>query len=218
MKKIMSMVFAFLGISSLGKDASGKDTLTEEQKKKLEDRFGKDFTDKFSAALTKGDSEDSEETTAELISAITANNGAQVTNLSKQLSDALAQIKTLQDNIQTLSDKPETDPAPEGVRDLPRKAGVPSIMRVNMSLKHYSAVSDYLKYGHVTPGAASTIDVADLRTEFGTYLNTQRNLEMLNQLFVGFETSQYMTPKLAITEYRATQALITSVVQQFTPK
>lgn len=224
MKKMMSIVLAFLGVKTFSKDEQGKSLLSEEQRKKLQGQFGDAFTTKFEAALAE--EEGTEETsTAELVNAIVANNGDQVAQLSNTIASLQnevtgknEQIASLQNTVTTLSSEPEGDPKAEGNLGLPRKAGVATIMKVNMSKPHYAAVAAFLMAGVVSGAAASTIDVGDLKTEFGTFLNAQRNLDIVNQVFTGFDTSKYMTTKLATTEYRATQALITSVVQQFTPK
>src|SRR5690606_9513707 len=120
--------------------------------------------------------------------------------------------------VEQLAQEGEPDLVPEMDKALPRKAGVDPVLRVDMRKPHYAKVGEFLKTG-VNSAAynATTIDVADLREEFGTYLNNQRNLDLVRQIMVEFTTAKYMTTVLATTEWRAVQGLITSVVQQFSP-
>src|SRR5690606_31307655 len=121
--------------------------------------------------------------------------------------------------IDKLANEGEPDLVPEMDKALPRKVGVDPVLRIDMRKPHYAKVGEFLKMG-VNSAAynATTIDVSDLKEEFGTYLNNQRNLDIVRQLMVEFKTAKYMTTELAVTEWRATQGLITSVVQQFTPR
>jgi len=67
--------------------------------------------------------------------------------------------------------------------------------------------------------SANTINVDEVANEFGTYLSQMNiRLDILQKLVQKTESQQYMTTKMAITEWRATSALITSVVQQWFPE
>lgn len=70
------------------------------------------------------------------------------------------------------------------------------------------------------PGmAGNTINVDEVYDEFGTYLSQANiRLDILQKLTQKTESQQYMTTKQAITEWRASSASITSVVQQFIAK
>lgn len=70
------------------------------------------------------------------------------------------------------------------------------------------------------PGmTGNTVNVDEMYSEFGTYLSQANiRLDILQKLSQKTESQQYMTTKMAITEWRAATALITSVVQQFVAK
>ena len=65
---------------------------------------------------------------------------------------------------------------------------------------------------------AQTIDVTELTSELGTYLSQGNNLELLSELYHAFTTSKHLNWKRAVTEYKAVQSHITSVVQRFKPE
>jgi len=225
MKKMAAIILSFLGIPEFTKK-DGIPSLTKEQQSKVEATFGKEFADKFSDYLAKGDSEDEDSETqavAELISALTAAQQSSATALESKFQakiDTLVTTNTaLQHQIAALADADEEDPIPEMSADIPRQADKPVIMRVDMRMPHYNAIGHFLKSGHMREVEATTIDVADLATEFGTYLSQGRNnLDEVRALFQGFTSADMFTSKMAVTEWRAFQSLITSISQQFTPK
>jgi hypothetical protein len=68
-------------------------------------------------------------------------------------------------------------------------------------------------------GAADTIDVSEINTEFGAYLSNQATrMKIFKDLLKPTESRQYMTKVLAITEWRDAKAQISSVVQGFIAK
>lgn len=223
-QKLMTIFMTTLGIQAFSKDADGKSVLTEEQRTKLEGLFGKDAVEKFSTQLANHKPEGNAEDDAEdLMSAIRAHNAntvaTELQTLQQQLAQANKDKETLQATVARLSDEPEQTPKPEGNERIPRKAGVPKVMNVNMSLPHYQLAADYLRNGVMTGASTATIDVIDIKNEFGTFLSqNQQNLEIVRQLFQDFTSAKYFRTVPATTEYRALQALINSVVQQFSPK
>lgn len=217
-KKMQAIVLGLLGITAFSKDESGNLTLTEEERGKIADVLGQQFVDKFAAAM-KEEAVDPQP----LIDAIASHNAAvnqeQVTQFQSRISALEAERTTLQNAVAALSSSPEEDPTPAVNSGLPRREGVASVMRVDMTRPHYAAVNHFMRTGSMVAAEAATIDVADLYAEFGTYLSqNNNNLEQMNALFNGFTSAQYFTSTLAITEWRAVQALITSVSQQFTNK
>lgn len=220
MKKMFSIVLAFLGIKEFGK-IDGKTALTEEQSTKLKSAFGGEFTKKFGDYLAKGDEESEGDNSgvAELIQGITGQMHVQATAFQAKLDKVIEENGGLRATIEKLAQLDEPEAIPEMDKTIHRKADVPTVLRVDMRKNHYAKVGEFLKMG-VNSAAynATTIDVLDLREEFGTYLSQQRNLDIVRQILVGFSSAKYMTTVLATTEWRATEALITSVVQQFTPE
>lgn len=219
MKKWMSVFLAFLGIKEFEKK-DGKPSLTEQQRKDLSATFGEEVTKNFEDYLAKGEAEESEDgdIVATLIQGITAQQKRQADAFQAKLDSVIKENGGLRAVVEQLAKEGEPDLVPEMDKTIPRKADVPAVMRVDMRKGHYAKVGEFLKTG-VNSAAynATTIDVADLREEFGTYLNNQRNLDLVRQIMVEFTTAKYMTTVLATTEWRAVQGLITSVVQQFSP-
>lgn len=220
----MTIFMTALKIQSFSKDESGKSVLTEDQRTKLEGLFGKEAVTKFETKLADYKEASTDDDAEDLVSAIREHNATtvatQLTELQQQLAQANSDKEALQNTVAQLSDEPETTPKPEGTGNkIPRKAGVPKVMNVNMSLPHYQAAADFLRNGVFTGAATATIDVIDIKNEFGTFLSqNQSNLEIIRQLFQDFTSARYFRTVPATTEYRAMQALINSVVQQFSPK
>jgi len=234
-KMLMQVVLKSLGITQFNKDSSGNYALFEDEKKKLAGIFGQAFTDKFAEALSKEEVEAATTTAPgaaapgtttpgaeELVDALRAHHASVVEtgmrDLRAQLAQALKDKETLQATVATLSEAPEFTPTAEGI-SFKGKDGKKIVMKVDKTHAHYQGVEQFLSTGHFSHIEAATIDVGQLKTEFGKYLSQNgNNLDIINQIFLGFTSSKYFTPKVATTEYRAVQALITSVSQQFSAK
>lgn len=240
MSRLMQLTAIFLttlGIKAFSKNEQGVPTLTDEQTEKLVSLFGKEAVEKFKAALPKikvEASNESEEAASEdddsgIFEAVKNHLSGQaqkdLEETKKQLEDANkkaekaeAEKKKLQEAVAKLSDEAETDPKPTGMKVIKGKEGVANVLKVNMGAEHYQAAANYLQTGMMATSNA-TIDVTEVKREFGTYLNSNgTNLEIIKQIFNGFTSAKYFKTVPATTEYRALQALINSVVQQFTPK
>lgn len=214
-KKMLAVVLSTLGVQQFEKDAEGKDVLSEEQSDKIKGIFGEAFLSTLKKNLS---AEESVAQDAEILTTLKehfdANTDSITADLKTQITALENKNKTLQDTITTLAGQPEEAPKPQAAI-----AGVGSgnTFRVNMSAPYNVAAVAALQSGQLS-AAGSTIDVDPLRTEFGTYLSQGNSMEILRQIYNGFDTGQHMTPKIAITEWRATRAIITSIVQQFSPK
>src|SRR5690606_31181344 len=131
---------------------------------------------------------------------------------------AQATIAQQKKTISTLMDSPEDAPEPDS-NDFEGRSDVPKVMNVSRKISHYAAAFGYLLTGVMPTSQASTMDVSDLRREFGTYLSqNQNNLTIHRQIFSGFPSASEFRSVPAVTEYRAAQAQINSVVQKFKPK
>ena len=130
-------------------------------------------------------------------------------------------LKLAKDNA-ILSEQDEVLPKGQVTEFFPARAKKEKgahIMQVNMGAEHYAAIQKAAASGYPTMSSNANIDVADLRKEFGTYLSQQgNNLDLYVDIMADFTTGKEMTPVMAITEYKAVQALTTSVLQQFTPQ
>src|SRR5690349_3584152 len=140
-KKLMTVFMTTLGIQAFSKDESGKSVLTEDKRNKLEGLFGKAAVTKFETQLADKKKKSSEDDADDLVAAIRAHNATtvatQLTELQQQLAQANKDKQTLQATVAQLSDEPEETPKPEGSVNTNRKAGVASVMKVNMSNSVY---------------------------------------------------------------------------------
>lgn len=226
---IKSVVLKSLGLDKFNKNAQGNLDLSDEHKKTLSGVFGQAFTDKFAEALGKETAEAEEEasagaSTAEadglgLMDALRAHHSTVVTaglkDLQTQLAAANKDKATLQETVAKLSANSEDD-----ITALFPGAGIPHAkkgFKVDTSHQAYAGVNEFLATGSASHVSAATIEVGELKTEFGKYLTQNGNgLQILKKLFTEFSSSKFFTVVRAVTEWRAVRALITSVSMQFT--
>lgn len=223
-KVVKAVVLKILGKAGFKKDAEGKFSLSDEEKQKLAGLWGEEFPELFEQSLSQEEGE-GEHSAEEMIAALKAHSakmvGASVTALQAELNSVKNKNKTLEQLVETMSGASEEVPAAvvPGTGAVPTGRRAKKAFKVNANNPLYKAALDYIDTGNPNVYAGTTIDVTDLRSEFGTYLSQNgNNLEIKKKLFTGFTSSKYFTWVRAITEYRAIRALITSVVQQFTPK
>lgn len=157
--------------------------------------------------------------------------------LEQKLQELTATTATLKETVDVLSQMPGADDGEiiKGDEKTMGKVKDPwSLVKPNMKHFHTRMGHDFVKgksalalqaadagFGNsAIPGASGdTINTDELYSEFGTYLsNLNIRLDILQTLTQKTESQMYMTTKLAITEWRATKALITNVVQQFVAK
>lgn len=213
-EKIKSIVKNLLGIEKF-ESKDGKVVFTEDQQNKIAEQFGEDFIEKFTATLEKEladtTAKDQAESLQATIDSIKAENAKKMQEMELKLSD---QAK----KIEILSKQAEDDiPFPEV-----NENGGKMPFKINPKHAHNKWAQAMMTGGIAAEvmAAGDTIDVDDLKTEFGTYLSQHGDgqKEVIRKLTQPTESMKYMTTKVAITEWRATDALITSVVQQFSAK
>lgn len=221
--KVMSVVLAFLGISAFAKDKNGKSVLLSVQEEQLKQKYGEKFVELF-----KKDLAEFEKDGAAAESAVTGEVQAQLEDERESNVRLMERIKALQESekqmkalleerdktIERLSKEPAAD-AGEQVTDDNDK-GMAKKFKPDMSLAHNQWIDAAFK------GAAysgnTTIDTTELQKEFGKYVSSER-LQILKDLVGTTESIRYMSTIVTDkTEVRATQAAITSVLQQFVPK
>lgn len=212
-KKILAVVLSTLGVDSIEKNAEGKSVLTADQETTLKEQFGDKFAEKFKAELAAEDAKGTSMSTAD---AENKENVKQLETLKKQLDAALADNKKKNATIALLEKEPENDNAEQV--DMNAGAGKVVAFKPNMAFTHNKVVADYFRTGTMQYSGNDTIDTAELQTEFGKYISGQK-LDVFRQLNLGLTITDFMTTILTDkTEWRATEAIQTSVLQQFTPK
>jgi len=221
--KIKLTVLSILGLAAFNmKD--GKVHFSDEEQAKLKDQFGDDFIQKFSATLEKELSDTSAQDQAasmeKLMESMKAENARQIEANKVAMQQELAAKLTAQASeydakIAKLSGKAEEDQTKKEIPEGGNKVG----FKINAKHRHNSYVKAMMGGGLEADVmmAGDTIDVDDLKSEFGTFLS-QQDKPILKALTQKTETMMHMTTKVAITEWRASRALIDSVVQQFSSK
>ena len=213
--QIKAIFLKAIGLSAM----PDNNQLTEEQETTLKGTYGEPALAKFKEGLA---SENPEAAAPQIHDAVKefltpgATEAAQ--KVAADLKTALAKIAKQEELIATLMDTPEDLPAAEGIQDQSKPKGSKSF-NIAATASHYVAALALMGAATMQPAAGATMDVSQVRTEFGTYLSqNNNNLEIIKQLFGGFTSSQYFKSVPAVTEFRSIQAQINSVVQQFTNK
>ena len=206
------MVLGFLGIEAFAK-ADGKSKLSEEQKQQLAKEFGEQFVTKFEADLAKYEAT-GDDPLRDRLAASLKNLESVVETQRQTLESMKAENATLKGQVEKLADTPEPEPAAEFVTVDGKKQ---LKFKVNRSLAHNKIASDFIAGDHRVLAAGETIDVDSVIQEFGDLIDYVK-LDMIRDIFQGFETAKYLTWKREIHSYKATRSLITSVIQQFVPK
>lgn len=203
----------------------GKPGLSEDQRKEMLALFDEGLVSKFEAYLTGEESAQAAATDigADVVIGLADRHKKEVSAIQAKLDASEAAKLKLQGVVSRLSAEDEADPKVIPLNaDVPKgKEGVARITGIKVNLAHYAEVNHFIATGRMRDVelAAQTIDVANLKEEFGTYLTqNQNNLEEVKALFSGFSSAQYFTSAMGTTEWRATQSLITSVSQQFKNK
>ena len=214
-EKIKAIALGILGITAFA-TKDNKVVFSEEQRQQLAEQFGDDFVDKFKATLEKEladtTAQDQAESLQKTLDAIQAESAKKLHAFEKQMN---ARLEEANQKIAKLSTHPEPDPEPETKPTGETK----TMFKINPKAKHNVMAGMLLsgKMGADIMAAGDTIDVDDLKSEFDTFIS-QTDKPVLQKLTQKTESMKFMTTKVAITEWRASQAYITSVVQQFSHK
>ena len=206
------MVLGFLGIEAFAK-AEGKSKLSEEQKTQLSAEYGQQFVAKFEADLAKYEAT-GEDPLRDRLAASLKNLEGTVAEQKKALETVQAENVKLKGQVEKLAIVPEPEPAAEVIKvDGKRKFK----FNIDKSLQHNKIAMEVQSGDHRALAAGETINVDSVISEFGSLIDYVK-LDMIRDIFQGFTTSQYLNWKREIHSYKATKALITSVIQQFVPK
>lgn len=211
-KHALSMVLGFLGIEAFAK-ADGKSKLSDEQKQQLSKEFGEQFVAKFEADLAKYEAT-GDDPLRDRLAASLKNLETTVETQRQMLESIQAENVKLKGQVEKLADTPEPEPAAEYVTVDGKKQ---LKFKINRNLAHNKIASEFLAGDARVLAAGETIDVDSVIQEFGDLIDYVK-LDMIRDIFQGFETAKYLTWKREIHSYKATRSLITSVIQQFVPK
>lgn len=216
--KLVAAVLQFLGITAFSKDKDGKSVLLSGERKKLEEKWGKDFVTEvmnFVAQIEATTGKAAEEVVGDEIREQLRSEREKYAKEMAELREQLKKAKEAIDAQKQAMEKMAKEPSEEEGQRMPG-ATVHKAFRPDMSLIHNQAL-DAMYKGAAYSGN-ETIDTNQLRTEFGKYVNNDR-LEIMKRLTGKTESTAFMTTIMTDkTEVRALQAAVDSVLQQFVPK
>lgn len=207
-----NFVLGLLGIEAFAKK-DGKSFLTDEQKAQLTEDYGEEFVAKFQADLAKYEATGDDPLRDRLAQSLKNLEGT-VAEQKKTLESMKAENASLKGQVEKLANVTEPEPAAEVVTVSGKKQVK---LKANRSLAHNVIALQVQEGDHRALAAGETIDVDSVITEFGTMIDYVK-MDMIRDIFQGFETAQYLTWKREIHSHKANQALITSVIQQFVPE
>lgn len=209
--KWKAVINAALGVVGLEKFElkDGKINLSDEQKAKVEE-LGPGLTQAIENHLKTETPNAEDEIPTETFDAIVAAKTKEIVDgLKAQVSEKDKTINAQKKIIETLAKEPEDDVTPKGGPE----AQAPKF-KPNMSLYH-NRVWQAQQNGYDVPIAADSIDISDLKTEFGPYIKGEKR-NLIKKLTQKTETEQFMTSVLTDDSvWRAGHASISSVIQQF---
>lgn len=211
-EKILALVLSvFPKVASLPKNAEGKSILTAEMKTTLQEKFGEKFVEQFEKDLAEAEKSDLNVTTSPT-----------VVKLQQDLADMKSKFEAAQAENLTLK---ETNGKLEKVAEVDNsetiemnKTGKKVAFKPNMAYMHNRVIEEYFNQGTMQYSGDDTIKTSELQDEFGKYVSGQK-LDVFKSLNLGLTITDYMTTVVTDkSEWRAAHAIITSVLQQFTPK
>ncbi len=216
-KQILAVVLSMFTMSKLPVNKEGKSFLTDDMKAKLKEEYGDKFVAKFEAELAEAEKDGSVDTESDEMVAMRTQLDKLKTDLSAALNDKQKSDKEaeeLKKKVEFLSK--EEEPGKPTV--IPMGMGAKQAFKPNMNYIHNKYVDAYFR-GDVGAmySTDTTIDTAELQTEFGKYVQTEK-VDIIRKLTMDLTDTKYMTTIVTDKmEWRASQADIDSVLQQFTP-
>lgn len=221
-EKVLASVMGFFGISAFAKDEDGKSKMTDDQRRKLTEKWGEKFVAEFEKDLLEyekngksADGANVQEAQKQL-----EKEKSQLEKEIKEVKDKVTKLESEKKNFEKKIQKLEKDCTPDSGEEIEiGEKESKTKFKPDMSLAHNKYLDSIFSE---RPGAAysgdSTIDTSELKAEFGKYINSEK-LEIFKSLLGHTESTNYMSTVVTDkTEIRAQKAHITSVLQQFVPK
>ena len=210
----ISKIFArTVGVENLSRDAEGHEVLSADQRKILEQKFGPEALQHYDAyaASDANDDAQQEQLLLNFLDAIGRSGGDDKDKLRQELAKAeekiasmSAQMTILQQEKEKLAKAREDKPAATEV--FGRSEG--RTFTIDAKASHNRLALEALATGQLPTFSAATIDVDDLKKELGTYSSQGNSLELMQDIYRGFTSAKFMTPKRAIETYKAVRSTI----------
>lgn len=218
-KQILAVVLSKFGMSQLPVNTEGKAFLTDDMKAKLTEDYGDKFVSKFETQLAEAVKNGVEiDAQSEDMIALKSQLDKMKTDLTAALSEkekTVAQKAELAKKVELLSKTEETDKP----KEIPvGNMGAQRNFKPNMGFAHNKYVDAYFRGDTgAMYSTDTTIDTAELQSEFGKYVQTEK-VDIIRALTNELSVTKFMTTIVTDKiEWRAAQADIDSVLQQFTP-
>lgn len=193
----------------------GKVQLTDEERDAVKKTFGEAFLTKLENTVF-----DATASTAEVTDLFEAAVAAKTSGLQTELAELRQRNQQLQETVNILAEEPEPKPQAKQV-PAQKKA---QTFKINTTAAHNAAAiaalassNPYLMVRDLSDG---TIDINDLKSELTMSIPIGTKLDLLNsRIYGGYNDAKYFR-KIESNgkDYKAASALISEVVQQFTPK
>lgn len=207
---VLAVVLTTLGVKALSKNSEGKSVLSAEEKATLTETYGEKFLEKFEAELAKHEANGTEPQTEE-VETLRQN----YATLKADYDAAIEARDQLQQTVNTLS----FDAEPDAAEQIPvKKAGKRVAFKPDAKMMHNRVIENFFNGDRsMMYSTEETVNTAELQTEFGRYVSHEK-IEILRRLTTELTCTNYMTTVVTdLLEWRASQAIISSVLQQFTP-
>jgi hypothetical protein len=207
---VTSVVLSVLGIKSFAKDAKGKSVVSDAEKATLTEKFGAKFVENYVAELALHEADATALDPNELSEA-----QAQLEDMKVKLDAALADKDALQQTIDALS----FDAEPDSAERIPvSKAGKKVAFKPDPKMMHNRVIENFFHGDRsMSYSTDETVNTNELQSEFGRYVSHEK-IEILRRLTTDLTCTNYMTTVVTdLLEWKASQAIISSVLQQFTP-
>lgn len=222
--KFMSRVNTYINRSADSQSVE----FSAEERQKLELQFGADAVNNLIEASNRfsaGEEDEGNKLVELFMEDVAAFGTEKVNALQEELAAErikgeayAANLKKVTDKVNILEKKAEGDP-PVEKREINGTTKMPDTWKVKSHHSHIQALEDYRKTNHY---AGDTVDIDDVQAEFGN-LSDLGKIPVIDEVLRTFMTSSLLTWKFSDKDtYKATQGIISEIIQpfsaDFTPK
>ena len=192
----------------------GKVQLSDEEREIVKKTFGEKFLTKLENTIF-----DETASNEEVNSLFNAAVEAKTASLQEELAEEKAKNKQLQESVNVLIGEPESKPKAETVRGSEKTPA----FKINTAAAHNAAAIAVLAadnpYTAINNLAAETIDINEVKAELTMAIPLGTKLDLLDtRIYGGYNDAKHFRQiESNGKDYKAISALISEVVQQFTP-
>lgn len=212
LQTISRAILKTVGAADFAKDENGKPFLTAEQRATAVEKFGEGAVAAFEKTIAATGDDGAKG--VNFLSALREAHEVDLQELNDQLAEAIESRRRAEAERDRLARLPESHPAPT-------TGGTTAEVtpyKIDMTAQHNVQVAAMLAAGKIFGASDNpTIDVSELNREFSMAMPPKQRIDILNkEIYLGFPDHVHMTQVQSDTDYIASSALVTSVVQEFT--